>query len=111
MRLLLLLWLATMAAAILGGTLLGGVTMQFSGGYPGGRSGMIDTIGGLLSTVAWAVVALGAQNITQVSNGTVVTTQNDAFSFIAVALAALSLVVTVGGVSVLIDVRDVTLDG
>lgn len=103
MRLAILLFLGTLAA-VLSMAAVGGSILIRAGG---GRDKLIESVGGIAAALCWGLVALGATNITQVSNGTVVQTANEPLSFLAIAFAAIMLFVALFGTISLVDVSDV----
>lgn len=102
MRLAILLFLGGLGAFTLLLTLAGGVAIQLRGGSSGG---LIDAAGGLISALVWGLFALGATDITQLTDsGAVVHTSSPAISMLGVIMGALSVVVALFGVVILVDV-------
>lgn len=107
MRLAILLFVGALACVVS----LAAVSASIMVRARGGRDKLIESVGGLLGALLWAVFGLGAMNITQTTSCCVVRTQAPGVAFIAAAFAALMLFVALFGTISLVDVTDVRDQG
>ncbi len=98
------IWLGTIAFFVTAGTLVASLILQMRGGV----KHSIDVLGGFVGVLLWGVWGLASTNIEVVSNGSVVSQPSTALAFIAVAMAGISLILGLLGVSSLANVLDVS---
>lgn len=72
----------------------------------GAGSHLVDAIGGFVSMFIWIGFALGARNVTYISNGVVFSYQNPTLFGIGVMMAIIMLLIGILGTGFLVDIRD-----